>query len=86
MATTAAIYTRISQDSTGQQLGVTRQLEDCRALADQLGWRVVARYDDNDISAYSGKRRPGFEAMLTAMKVGEFGAVICWHATGFTGR
>jgi site-specific DNA recombinase len=79
MATTAAVYTRISQDSTGQQLGVTRQLEDCRQLADRLGWKVVARYDDNDISAYSGKRRPGFEAMLTAMKAGEFGAVVCWH-------
>lgn len=79
MSTTAAVYTRISQDSTGQQLGVTRQLEDCRQLADKLGWKVVARYDDNDISAYSGKRRPGFEAMLSAMKSGEFEAVICWH-------
>jgi len=79
MRTAAAIYTRISQDSTGQQLGVTRQLDDCRQLADRLSWKVVARYDDNDISAYSGKRRPGFEAMLTAMKAGEFEAVICWH-------
>lgn len=79
MATTAAIYTRISQDATGQQLGVTRQLEDCRQLAAKLGWKVVARYDDNDISAYSGKRRPGFETMLSAMKSGEFEAVICWH-------
>ncbi len=56
-----------------------RQLADCRALADRLGWDVVKRYDDNDISAYSGKTRPGFEAMLTAMRNGEFGAVICWH-------
>ena len=79
MATTAAVYTRISQDSTGQQLGVTRQLEDCHQLADRLGWKVVARFDDNDISAFSGKRRPGFEALLTEMSAGKFGAVICWH-------
>ncbi|HEY6650587.1 MAG TPA: recombinase family protein [Mycobacterium sp.] len=80
MATTsAAVYTRISQDSTGQQLGVTRQLADCRQLADRLGWKVVARFDDNDISAFSGKRRPGFEALLTEMSAGKFGAVICWH-------
>lgn len=74
-----AIYTRISEDHTGEGLGVARQLADCQALADKLGWEVVERYDDNDISAYSGKTRPGFEAMLAAMEAGEFGALICWH-------
>jgi hypothetical protein len=57
---------------------VTRQLEDCEALADRLGWEVTHRYEDNDLSAYSGPR-PGFEAMLKAMADSEFGAVICWH-------
>jgi Resolvase, N terminal domain len=75
----AAVYTRISQDTTGQRAGVTRQLEDCEALADQLGWEVTHRYGDNDLSAYSGHTRPGFEAMLKAMDDSEFGAVICWH-------
>ena len=74
-----AIYTRISDDHTGEGLGVQRQLDDCQALAARLGWEVVERYDDNDISAYNGKTRPGFEAMLDAMKSGEFGALICWH-------
>jgi cytochrome P450 len=75
----AAVYTRISQDATGQRAGVTRQLEDCEALADRLGWEVTHRYGDNDLSAYSGPTRPGFEAMLKAMADSEFGAVICWH-------
>ena len=75
----AAVYTRISQDATGQRAGVTRQLEDCEALADRLGWEVTHRYGDNDLSAYSGRTRPGFEAMLKAMADSEFGAVICWH-------
>ena len=75
----AAVYTLISQDATGQRAGVTRQLEDCEALADRLGWEVTHRYDDNDLSAYSGPTRPGFEAMLKAMADSEFGAVICWH-------
>ena len=75
----ACIYTRISDDHTGEGLGVQRQLDDCLALAERLGWEVVARFDDNDISAYNGKTRPGFEAMLDAMKTGEFGALICWH-------
>jgi site-specific DNA recombinase len=75
----AAIYTRISDDQTGQRAGVTRQLDDCEALADRLGFDVVARFDDNDISAYNGKTRPGFEAMLDGMTRGEFAAVLCWH-------
>jgi site-specific DNA recombinase len=75
----AAIYTRISNDQNGEGLGVARQLEDCLALADRLGWTVVHRFDDNDISAFSGKARPGFEAMLDAMKRGEFDALVCWH-------
>src|SRR3984957_19650849 len=75
----AAVYTRISQDATGQPAGVSRQLEDCEALADRLGWEVTQRYEDNDLCAYSGHTRPGFEAMLKAMADSEFGAVICWH-------
>ncbi|MDC8981241.1 recombinase family protein [Mycobacterium marinum] len=79
MSLRAAIYTRISDDQTGRGLGVARQLEDCQALADKHGWKVVKCFDDNDISAYSGKIRPGFEAMLTAMSSGEFDALLCWH-------
>lgn len=60
-------------------MGVARQLEDCRALVDKLGWGVTKTYDDNDISAYSGKTRPGFEAMLEDMKGGRFDALVCWH-------
>jgi site-specific DNA recombinase len=75
----AAIYTRISLDQTGQGLGVARQLEDCQALAKQLGWEVTKHFDDNDISAYSGRARPGFEAMLDAMKTGELDALLCFH-------
>jgi DNA invertase Pin-like site-specific DNA recombinase len=50
------------------------------ALADRLGWEVAAHFDDNDTSAYNKrKRRPGYEALLDAMKAGEVEAVICWH-------
>lgn len=75
----AAIYVRISLDRSGERLGVERQLADCRALAQRLGWTVAHEYDDNDLSAYSGKVRPGFEALLDAMKRGDVDAVLCWH-------
>lgn len=75
----ACVYTRISRDQTGERAGVERQLEDCTALAERLNLTVVEHFDDNDISAFSGKHRPGYEAMLTGMKRGEFNAIVCYH-------
>jgi DNA invertase Pin-like site-specific DNA recombinase len=77
--TTAVIYTRISQDATGQRAGVERQLKDCRALARRLKATVVDQFDDNDISAFNGTTRPGFEAMLTALQRGAADTIIVWH-------
>ena len=75
----AGIYVRISRDRAGAGLGVERQEQDCRALADQLGWAVVDFYSDNDISAYSGKRRPDYERMLADISAGRINAVIAWR-------
>ena len=73
----AACYLRISNDKTGDQLGVTRQREDCERLCTKRGWTPV-EYMDNDISASSGKRRPAYEAMLADIQAGEIGAVVVW--------
>lgn len=61
----AAIYARISRDVTGEALGVERQLQDSRKLAESRGWVMAEEYVDNDISAYGGKSRPAYERMLT---------------------
>ena len=61
-ARSAAIYVRISQDRGGAGLGVERQEHECRALAQRLGWTVVDVYCDNDLSAFSGRRRPALRA------------------------
>ena len=77
--TNTAIYTRISMDRTGEQLGSQRQYDACLELANRLGWNIIKHFDDDDISAYSGKRRPGFEALLDAMADGAVDAFIVWH-------
>lgn len=82
----AAIYARISQDVTGEELGVGRQLEDCRKLAADRGWSVTAEYVDNDLSAYTGKPRPNYERMLEAIESGRVDAVICYHQDRLTRR
>ncbi len=74
-----AVYARISQDRAGDALGVTRQLEDCRAEAFRRGWVVGEEYVDDDVSAYSGKARPAYERMLRDIAEGLRDAVIVWH-------
>lgn len=74
----AAIYVRISRDYAGEALGVRRQTEDCRKLADSLDWEIAQIYTDNDMSATKGVR-PGYRQMLTDIRAGHINAIIAWH-------
>ncbi len=85
-ARAAAVYARISSDQEGTALGVTRQLEDCRRLADDLGWSVAEEYADNDLSAWNGKRRPAYERMLVDLAEGRRDAVLVYHQDRLTRR
>lgn len=84
--TSAAIYARISSDQDGTALGVGRQLEDCRDLAESLGWKVGEEYVDNDLSAYSGRQRPAYRQMLEDLTDGLRDAVIVYHPDRLTRR
>ncbi len=75
----AAIYCRISDDREGRGLGVARQEDECRALAERLGWSVTHVYRDNDLSAYRGRRRPGYQALLEAVKQGVMAPAVFVH-------
>lgn len=78
----AAIYNRISDDRReGQALGVARQRADCEALAKRLGYAVVDRFTDNDISAseFTRKARPEYQRLLAAIRDGEVDVVLAWH-------
>jgi site-specific DNA recombinase len=58
------LYLRISQDTTGLELGVDRQEETCRALCDRNAWPIVGVIRDNSVSATRAKPRPGFEELI----------------------
>jgi DNA invertase Pin-like site-specific DNA recombinase len=73
----AAVYLRISSDPSGEQLGVTRQREDCERLCAEKGWEPV-EYVDNDVSASNGKHRPAYQQMLSDIEDGTVGAVVAW--------
>lgn len=78
------LYARISSDREGAGLGCDRQIEDGYALAEQLSnsdteYRVVDVFEDNDLSAYSGKPRPDYIRMLEGLEAGGGECVIAWH-------
>ena len=76
----AGIYTRISADVNGDKLGVQRQEDDARKLCADRGWTVVEVFCDNDRSAYDRRKtRPGYAAMLEAVKAREINVIVAWH-------
>lgn len=77
--TRTGVYLRISRDTEGMGLGVTRQTEDCRALAETLGWEVVDTYVDNDRSAFKGTARPEYDRLCADLEAGRINGVIAWH-------
>jgi len=74
----AAIYLRISQDRTGEELGVDRQRDACRDLAQRRDWNVTEEYVDNDVSAADGRGRPQWERLMDAVETGQVDVVIGW--------
>ena len=75
----AIVYCRISDDKAGEELGVTRQLEDCLTLVQQRAWQLVDTLTDNDLSAKGKVTRPGFEAALQAIAQGNAEVLVGWN-------
>lgn len=81
----AAIYARISLDTTGDRLGVERQLEDARKLATHRGWTVVEEYVDNSLSAFKRTTvRPAYQRMLADFRSGRFDALLVYDLDRLT--
>ena len=79
MVKAAALYARISSDPEGDRLGVTRQREDCEALAARKGWPIADVYIDDDRSAYSGKPRPEYRRLLDDIAARSIDALVVYN-------
>ncbi|RDI19677.1 recombinase family protein [Lentzea flaviverrucosa] len=73
----ACLYLRISQDSTGEGLGVERQEAECRALCERRNWAVADVITENNRSATKG-RRPGFDRLLELIASHEIDVIVIW--------
>lgn len=75
MAKRVAFYVRVS---TGEQT-VENQIAELTAVAERIGWTVVAIFRDEGISGAKGRdRRPDFDRMLKAAVRREFDLLAAW--------
>lgn len=73
----AAIYARLSQDRGLEKVSVPRQVNECTELASRLGWEVVEKFQDRDVSASNRTaKRPGYGGLLEALRSGRVNAVL----------
>jgi site-specific DNA recombinase len=75
-----ALYLRISLDRADQQVGIARQRADCTKLA-RTRWpdTPIVEYVDNDVSAYSGVKRPAYESLLAGLSDRSVQGVVAYN-------
>ncbi|WP_411291112.1 recombinase family protein [Sphingorhabdus sp.] len=70
-----AIYTRVSTDSQT----VENQRLELQAVADRLGWTIVAELADEGISGAKGRdQRPAFDRLMQMVTRKEIDLIACW--------
>ncbi len=85
----AVIYARISEDRNGEAVGVTRQVDDCRALAERSGYALACEpFVENDVSAStnSEKPRPLYNEMLDGVRAGSYDVILAYSNSRLTRR
>lgn len=76
----AAIYSRVSQDSRGGR-SVSEQEAESRTACAVNGWAVTATYVDNDMSAsrFGTKTRPAWAQLVGDLDASRVGVLVLWE-------
>ncbi|MBU7579470.1 MAG: recombinase family protein [Porphyrobacter sp.] len=70
-----ALYTRVSTDNQTTE----NQRRELIAVAERMGWEIVAEFEDQGISGAKGRdQRPAYDAMLKAVARREIDLVASW--------
>lgn len=79
----AAIYARISQSDPSVE-ATADQEKRCRILAEREGYEVVAVHADDGISAFTGKTRPAWLALVDGVRAEKYDVVLAVAEDRFT--
>ena len=75
MTKRVVLYTRVSTDSQT----VENQHRELKAVADRLGWIIVAELADEGISGSKGRdQRPAFDRLMQMVTRKEIDLIACW--------
>ncbi len=75
MSKRVAIYTRVSTDSQT----VENQRRELDAMAERMGWIIVATLADEGISGAKGReKRPAYDRLMTMVARKEIDLIACW--------
>ncbi|WP_088183471.1 recombinase family protein [Sphingobium sp. Z007] len=70
-----ALYLRVSTDSQT----VDNQRRELMAVADRLGWTIIAELADEGISGAKGRdQRPGYDRLMKMVTRREIDLIACW--------
>lgn len=70
-----ALYTRVSTDNQTTE----NQRRELIAVAERMGWQIVAEFEDQGISGAKGRdQRPAFDALMKAIARREIDLVASW--------
>lgn len=72
-------YARKSPSDTDEQVGVDGQKALCCGEIERRGWDLAGGFEDVAKSAYEAQFRPGYEALLQAIRDGQVDAVVVRH-------
>jgi len=67
----------------GDDHGVANQRADQERMAQARGYDIVLSAADNDISAFTGKHRPGYEKVMAAAAAGEIDVILVFQTSRF---
>lgn len=65
-------------------MGVARQIRLCRKRCEERGYEVIVVLEDNDMSAWRGKARPGYDQLLKVIRHGDVDVVVAFHQDRLT--
>lgn len=82
----AAPYARISREDEGNVDNTDIQVDESQDYIEAQGWECVGVYVDDNLSAYSGKRRPAYDRLIAAIQANKIDVIVCTELTRLNRR